>query len=125
MKGWTYFFLSVLCLLLFSCQKYESQIKGTVSYISLDDTSEYLAKGAVLEKILITDKSEQKISAIKADTNGNFSFEYVTAGQWKINGTFMIDDVMYKGSSELIETNGEDIKHVDLILHFTKNIANE
>ena len=96
------FFSICFMLTLFSCQKYESQIKGTVSYISLDDSSEYLAKGAVLEKILITDKSEQKYQPLKL-IRTETSFEYVTAGQWKINGTFMIDDVMYKGSSELMK----------------------
>lgn len=125
MKPAVYYFLFVLFLFLSSCQKYESQIKGKVTYIALDDSSAYPAYGAVMEKLLIKNDKTEKISAVSVDTNGNYLFEYVTAGKWKIKGTFTSGDTIYEGISDPIQTNGEDVKTIDLILHFKDTIANE
>ena len=126
MKRFTYFFIIYfISMCFFSCQKYDSAIKGKVSYIAYYDQKEYPAYGAVLEKIKMVEDKEEKISAVKVDTNGNYIFDYVTEGEWIIKGQLITEDAIYEGSSSVIKTNGEDMKEVDLVLEFVEMITNE
>lgn len=121
------FFLIILSLtfIFTSCEKFESQIKGKITYISLEDSLEYAAINAVLEKYKIEDDREEKISTVSADSNGLFVFDYITLGDWKIKAQFTKDSFLYIGYSDIIHTSGEDVKEVNIVLDSVCIITNE
>lgn len=111
--------------ILFSCVKYENKLKGKVIYIAYYDDKEYPAVGALMQKVAITKGKEEIVSAVLADSNGYFLFDYVTEGDWKIKAKFTDEDAIYEGESTIIHVSGEDIKEVRLVLEFTEMITNE
>ncbi len=119
--------LTAVCLIIttFSCKKYDSQIKGKVSYIAIDTQKEAVAAGAILEKIQIIKDKENKIATVRSDSNGFFVFNYVTDGKWKIKGQLTIDSIVYESYSNIISTSGEDSKEVNLLLDSVYIITNE
>jgi len=125
MKRFTRFIVIVgLFFLVCSCEKFESQIKGKVSYIASDNT-EYLVSGAVLRKYKITDDKETLISSVLSDSNGLYVFDYVTAGDWTIKAQLTVEDTVYEGFYANIHTNGENVKEVNIVLDSVRIVTNE
>jgi len=110
---------------LFSCVKYESVIQGEVTYIAYYDDMEYVAKGAILQKVKIKDSNETIISSVLSDSLGHFVFDYVTTGDWIIKAKLITEDAVYEGKSAIIHTSGEDKKDVKMVLVFKEMISNE
>ena len=126
MKRLSYFvIISCLAITIFACKKYESQIKGKVSYIDIETQKEVAASGAILEKIQIIKDKENKMATIRSDSNGFYVFDYVTDGKWKIKGQLTIDTIVYQGYYAIITTSGEDKKEVDIRLDSVYVITNE
>ena len=97
MKRFGFFLTAFLfSCILFSCVKYENKLKGKVIYIAYYDDKEYPAVGALMQKVKITKSKEEVVSAVLADSNGYFLFDYVTVGDWKIKAKFVDEDAIYE-----------------------------
>ncbi len=126
MKGFAFFVATLLfSSVFFSCVKYESVIQGEVTYIAYYDDMEYVAKGAILQKVQIKDSNETIISSVHSDSLGHFLFDYVTAGDWIIKAKLFTEDAVYEGKSDIIHTSGEDEKNIKMVLVFKEMITNE
>lgn len=126
MKGFAFFVATLLFSSVFlSCVKYESVIQGKVTYIAYYDDMEYVAKGAILQKVKIQDTNETIISGVLSDSLGHFLFDYVTAGDWIIKAKLFTEDAVYEGKSAIIHTTGEDKKDIKMVLVFKEMITNE
>ena len=100
--------LFIVGLLLNACDKYESSISGTITYINEDDGNTYPADYALVSKMTIDGDSLSKMVAVRADANGKYLFEHNSKGTWKLNVRFEKDSMIYVGISEEFTTNGLD-----------------
>ena len=106
-----------------SCEKFDSQIKGKVTYPS-ENNEERVASAALVYKYkVLKNNKEEKISSVLADSNGLYVFDYVTAGEWKIVAELTIGDTIYNGKSGVISTSGDDTKEVNIRLD-TYDVSN-
>lgn len=100
-----------------SCSKFDSQIKGKITYQSVDEKENVASAALVYKYKVLKNNKEEKISSVLADSNGLYVFDYVTDGEWKVVAQLLIGDTIYEGQSGVISTTGEDIKEVNVILH--------
>jgi hypothetical protein len=108
-----------------SCDKFDSQLKGKVSYISIIDSLEYPADSAILVKYSLNGDKEEKVSTVQADSNGLFVFDFVTLGDWKIKAQYTKDSFVYSGFSDKIHTSGEDVKTVNIVMDSVRKVTNQ
>ena len=111
-----FIFIFMVCLLLFSCEKYEGTISGTVALME-NGVVYPLEEEVIVTKIQLKGKKEIVVATEKSDARGNFVFNHTAKGSWKINGRLEIEDLLFEGSSEEIvidETSKE--KKITLVL---------
>ncbi|MDR1878393.1 MAG: hypothetical protein LBQ64_02380 [Bacteroidales bacterium] len=108
-------FLVGLCL--FSCDKYESEIAGTATYLDSTDNTTYPAAGAIITKRAVKGDTSHPMGAVIANENGDFLFNYTTKGSWFLEGKLTKDSLIYTGVSEPFTTNGTDKINCDIKLY--------
>ena len=112
--------LFVAGMLLTACDKYESSISGTITYINEDDGITYPADYALVTKMAVEGDSLRPMVAVRTNTNGEYLHEHNTKGTWKLNVTFEKDSVIYVGLSEEFTTNGLDKIEQNILLKALK-----
>lgn len=109
--------LIILTLLFIACDKYESTISGTITYLDTNDNVIYPASWAVVSKMEMKNDSLVMVTSVRCDTNGYYSFEHSTVGTWILKGKLYVDDtVMYTGFSDEFSTSGTDKIEKDILL---------
>lgn len=110
--------LIMLTLLLFiACDKYESTISGTITYLDINNNVVYPASWAVVSKMQMKNDSLVMVTSVRCDTNGYYFFEHSTAGTWILKGKLYVDDtVIYTGFSDEFLTSGTDKIGKDILL---------
>ena len=111
----------VVCLLFFSCEKYEGTISGNVVF--MEDGIEYPAVNAIITKIQLKDATEIVVAKEKTDTIGNYVLNHTAKGSWKVIGRLEMDSLVYEGSSDVITIDGNNKEGVNLVLMPIKNSA--
>ena len=91
-----------------ACDKYESTISGTITYINPDDSISYPADYALVSKMTMKGDSLQSMVAVRTDSEGNYLFEHNTKGTWILSVQFEKDSITYFGLSDEFTTNGLD-----------------
>ncbi len=119
MKNWkiglTGLIMSIL--LFIACNKYESTISGTITYLDTNDNIVYPASWAVVSKMQMKNDSLVMVTSVRCDTNGQYSFEHSTVGTWILKGKLHVDDtVIYTGFSEEFSTSGTNKMEKDILL---------
>ena len=120
MKNWKIYLTSLFLtgLLCIGCDKYESTISGTITYLNADDHTIYPASEAVVSKMIKEKDSLVLVTSVRADTNGYFLFEHTTRKTWILQARLQLNDsVSYIGFSEEFSTNGMDKIEQNILLH--------
>jgi hypothetical protein len=118
MKNYKIRFAGLVMLTLFiACDKYESTISGTITYLDTNDNVVYPASWAVVSKMQMKNDSLVTITSVRCDTNGYYSLEHSTVGTWILKGKLYVDDtVIYTGFSDEFSTSGTDKIEKDILL---------
>ena len=117
--------LFLVGLLFIGCDKYESTINGTATYLNVDNDTVYPASYAVISKMMKEKDSLVLVTSVIADTNGIFLFDHTTKGTWILKAKLQLNDsVSYIGFSDEFSTNGTDKKELNIQLKLEENQNN-
>lgn len=120
MKNWKIALTGLMMstLLLIACDKYESTISGTITYLDTITNTVCPASWAVVSKMQMKNDSLVLVTSVRCDTNGRYSLDHSTVGTWILRGKLFVDDtIVYSGFSDEFSTNGTDKIEKDILLN--------
>lgn len=104
----------ITTVLLSSCTKDESELRGQITYIGAITGIEYYADGARV--YLVNSTTDENYTSTTTDASGNYQFYPVPDGSYYIDAEITVNGIDYWELSSEFFVEKDDVKTVDLIL---------
>jgi hypothetical protein len=112
-QGFTFgLILTIFVIVFSSCTRDQSTVEGQITYIGAISGIEYSADGAAVE----LDHLSYDNGIVYTDENGNYIFENVLDGEYRVKASITVNGITYSGISSSFTLSGDDYETINLIL---------